>query len=82
MEQAVLAPNPVTTRGAPTVLAVHPKEPKIIYCSGKLVVVRNLDDPTDTFVYKGHNEQTTVAKFSPSGYWVASGDVSGKVRVW
>ncbi|GAB9464547.1 Wd40 repeat stress protein/actin interacting protein [Globisporangium polare] len=80
--KAILGPNPTTTRGAPTVLSVHPKEPKIIYCSGKLVIVRNLDDPTDTFVYRGHNEQTTVAKFSPSGYWVASGDVSGKVRVW
>lgn len=80
--KAILAPSPSTTRGAPTVLSVHPKENKIIYCSGKLVVVRNLDDPSDTFVYKGHNEPTTVAKFSPSGYWVASGDVSGKVRVW
>ncbi|TMW55592.1 hypothetical protein Poli38472_010474 [Pythium oligandrum] len=80
--QAILAPNPTTTRGAPSVLSVHPKEPKIIYCSGKLVVVRNLEDPTDTFVYKGHNEATTVAKFSPSGYWVASGDISGKVRIW
>jgi WD repeat-containing protein 1 (actin-interacting protein 1) len=26
--------------------------------------------------------RTTVAKFSPSGYYVASGDVSGTVRVW
>lgn len=78
----MLAPNPSTTRGAPTVLGVHPKEPKIIYCSGKLVVVRDLEDPRKTFVYKGHNEPTTVAKFSPSGFWVASGDVSGKVRVW
>ena len=25
---------------------------------------------------------TTVARFSPSGYYVASGDVSGTVRVW
>ncbi|GLD96615.1 hypothetical protein PINS_up005298 [Pythium insidiosum] len=79
---AILAPNPSTTRGAPSVVGVHPKENKIIYCSGKLVVVRNLDDPTDTFVYKGHNEPTTVAKFSASGYWVASGDSSGKVRIW
>lgn len=25
---------------------------------------------------------TTVAKFSPNGYWVASADISGKVKVW
>ncbi|KUF93709.1 66 kDa stress protein [Phytophthora nicotianae] len=80
--KATVGPNPTTNRGAPSVLGIHPKEPKLIYCSGKLVVVRNLDDPSDTFVYKGHNEPTTVAKFSPNGYWVASGDVSGKVRVW
>ncbi|DAZ99084.1 TPA: hypothetical protein N0F65_008389 [Lagenidium giganteum] len=80
--KATLAPNPTTTRGAPTVLGVHPKEPKLIYPSGKLVVVRNLEDPTQSFVYKGHNDAVTVAKFSPSGYWVASGDVSGKVRIW
>ncbi|KAK1931290.1 stress protein [Phytophthora citrophthora] len=80
--KATVGPSPTTNRGAPSVLGIHPKEPKLIYCSGKLVVVRNLEDPSDTFVYKGHNEPTTVAKFSPNGYWVASGDVSGKVRVW
>lgn len=25
---------------------------------------------------------TTVAKFSPNGYWVASADIGGKVRIW
>jgi len=26
--------------------------------------------------------QTTVARFSPSGYYIASADVSGGVKVW
>lgn len=77
-----IVPNPTTERGAATVLGAHPKEPKIIYCSGKCVIVRDLEDPTNGFVYRGHNDQTTVAKFSPNGYWVASGDITGKVRVW
>ncbi len=34
--------------------------------------MRNLENPSDTFVYHGHNAPVTVAKFSPSGYWVAS----------
>ncbi|KAL8930846.1 MAG: hypothetical protein Q9208_000387 [Pyrenodesmia sp. 3 TL-2023] len=34
------------------------------------------------YAYSGHNTGTTVARFSPSGYYVASGDVSGTVRVW
>lgn len=33
-------------------------------------------------MYRGHNHATSVAKFSPSGNWVASGDASGRVRVW
>ncbi|CCI42667.1 unnamed protein product [Albugo candida] len=80
--EKTVAPCPTTTRGASSVLNVHPKEPKLIYCAGKLVVIRSLEDPTDCFVYRGHNEPTTVAQFSPSGYWVASADTSGKVRVW
>lgn len=33
-------------------------------------------------MYRGHLAQTTVAKFSPSGYWVSSADITGKVKVW
>ncbi|OQS01263.1 hypothetical protein ACHHYP_01480 [Achlya hypogyna] len=80
--KATFCPHPTTTRGAPTVLGVHPKEPKIIYCSGKLVVIRDLDNPANCLIYQGHNHATTAAKFSPNGYWVASADISGKVRVW
>jgi WD40 repeat protein len=45
-------------------------------------VVRSLDDQSDCFIYRGHAAPTTVAKFSPNGFWVASADNSGKVRVW
>jgi WD40 repeat protein len=47
-----------------------------------LFKVRNLEDPSECFVYYGHNNPVTVAKFSPSGFWVASADDTGKVRVW
>ena len=84
------APNPSTERGDNFHLGAHPKESKIIYPSGKFVVVRDVVDPTNVFVYRGHNSKTTVAKFSPNGFWVASGDITGKVgcyrgrggRVW
>lgn len=78
----VEGPNPVTTRGQPTVVGYHPREPRILYPSGRFIVVRNLEDPSDCFVYRGHSANTTVAKFSPNGFWVASADSSGKVRVW
>ena len=75
-------PFPRTERGVPTSVYLHPKEPKIIYGSGNLVIVKSLENPAECFVYRGHNAPVTVAKFSPSGFWVASADDTGKVRVW
>ncbi|CAM9495565.1 unnamed protein product, partial [Choristocarpus tenellus] len=75
-------PNPSTERGNNFHLGVHPKEPKVIYPSGKFIVVRDIENPADCFVYRGHNSKTTVAKFSPNGFWVASADTAGKVRIW
>ena len=49
---------------------------------GKSIFVRSIDDPASCKQYVGHTAQTTVARFSPSGFYVASGDVSGSVRVW
>lgn len=44
--------------------------------------MRSIDDPSISKQYTQHTAQTTVARFSPSGFYVASGDVSGSVRVW
>ena len=74
--------NPTTERGRGIHIHSHPKENRIIYCTGKFVVVRSLDDQADCFIYRGHAAPTTVAKFSPNGFWIASADNSGKVRVW
>jgi WD40 repeat protein len=41
-----------------------------------------VQDPSLMTIYTGHTSPVKVAKFSPSGKWVASGDESGKVRVW
>ena len=46
------------------------------------VVVRSLNDPSDVRFYGEHQYDATVARVSPDGQWVASGDVSGRVRVW
>ncbi|CAM9423674.1 unnamed protein product [Discosporangium mesarthrocarpum] len=75
-------PNPSTERGNNFHLGVHPREPKLIYPSGKFIIVRDIENPSDCFVYRGHNVKTTVAKFSPNGFWVASADIHGKVRIW
>lgn len=50
--------------------------------SGKSIFLRSIDDPSVSKQYTQHTAQTTVARFSPSGFYVASGDVSGAVKVW
>lgn len=44
--------------------------------------LRSIDDPSISKQYGDHTTPTTVARFSPSGFYVASGDVSGMVKVW
>ena len=76
------APAPGTVRGAPSNLAVSPDGTLLAYAQGKNIVVRSVEDPASTYVFQGHKSNTTVARFSPDGKWVASGDDSGWVRVW
>lgn len=75
-------PNPSTERGCGVMMSAHPSKPLIVYPSGKLIVIRDLENSANSFVYRGHLAEATVAKFSPNGAYVASADKSGKVRVW
>ena len=50
--------------------------------SNKSIFVRSIDHPSVARQYTEHKSPTTVARFSPSGFYVASGDASGIVRVW
>ena len=79
---AQYCPNPSTERGAGVQMSCHPTKPIIVYPAGRLVVFRDLENSANSFVYRGHLADATVAKFSPSGAYVASADKSGKVRVW
>ena len=42
-----LVPGPTMERGHALNLYAHPKEPKLVYCFGKYVVARNLNDSGD-----------------------------------
>ncbi|VEU22773.1 DEKNAAC103856 [Brettanomyces naardenensis] len=79
---AIIPANPSTTRGVPVHLSYDAKSNRVAYTSGKSVYLRSVDDPSSCIQYTGHNYNTTVATFSPSGFYVASGDESGLVRVW
>ena len=109
---ALCPPLPTANRGEPCVLDGHGgringDRPVLLYSSGRLVVVRELDGEVPppagggaeeavakwkggierparvrAFVYRGHTAQVTAARFSPSGCYVASADVRGRLRVW
>ncbi|KAK5131523.1 hypothetical protein LTR08_000850 [Meristemomyces frigidus] len=81
-QEAIWPPSPTTTRGAPTPLSSSPSGTHITYASQKSIFVRSIDHPHQSKQYTAHTAPTTVARFSPSGYYIASGDVSGSVRVW
>ncbi|VDL70965.1 unnamed protein product [Nippostrongylus brasiliensis] len=78
----VFASLPRTTRGFPTVLGSTPNGDKIIYCNGNSVFIVDVENVTDVDIYTEHSVQTTVAKMSPSGFYIASGDCAGNVRIW
>ncbi|KAI1290613.1 WD40-repeat-containing domain protein [Xylaria venustula] len=85
--EKTLAASPVTIRGQPTQLSTDPAGTKIAYASGKSIFLRSIDDPSDSLQYTDHTTQTTVARIAPlpniiPEYRIASGDVSGLVRVW
>ncbi|KAG9221920.1 hypothetical protein CCMSSC00406_0005745 [Pleurotus cornucopiae] len=76
----IFSPNPLTTRGVSTKLSAQ--KDKIVYTNGKVVIIRDLNNPASSTAYTEHVKDPTVARISPSGYYCASADISGTVRVW
>lgn len=80
--EAVLPSLPRTGRGRSTIISSDPKGKNILYVNGNSVIIRNVENPSNSDVYTEHAAQTTVAKYSPSGFYIASADVTGKIRIW
>ncbi|KAH3665844.1 hypothetical protein OGAPHI_004032 [Ogataea philodendri] len=78
----LIAANPATARATAVHLSYDAKSDRIAYASGKNVYIRSVSKPEQSIQFGGHNYTTSVAKFSPSGFYVASGDESGNVKVW
>jgi WD40 repeat protein len=83
-EVMVLAAQPGTARGyAYNMYADGNKGDRLAYTNGKTVFLRSLENPSECTVFSGkHMGNTTVANFSPSGEWVASGDEHGRLLIW
>ncbi|KAK6319597.1 hypothetical protein J4Q44_G00108080 [Coregonus suidteri] len=78
----VFASLPQMERGVAKVLGGDPKGNNFLYTNGKSVIIRNINNPAIADIYTEHPHQVTVAKYAPSGFYIASGDVSGKIRIW
>ncbi|KAF6021051.1 WDR1 [Bugula neritina] len=80
--KAAFAPLPRTARGQPIVLNGRADKKTFLYVHGSNVFLRNIENPMICDVYTEHSKTTTVAQYSPSGFYIASADTIGKVRIW
>ncbi|KAA1076200.1 WD40 repeat-like protein [Puccinia graminis f. sp. tritici] len=75
------APSPDTGERGTAIKLDSNGKGSIVYAAGRSIFIKNLDT-LESVSYSGHVRPTTVAKFAPSGFYVASGDSAGSVRVW
>eukprot|EP00040_Diaphanoeca_grandis_P021126 m.112508 g.112508 ORF g.112508 m.112508 type:complete len:596 (-) comp28197_c0_seq1:85-1872(-) len=80
--KTVYAQLPSTARGHKIVMHGSPDGKTYAYCRNNYVVVRNVEDPADSYTFNDHACNVNVACFSPSGFYMASGDEKGLVKIW
>lgn len=78
----IYAAAPGTTRGKPVHVGGDPKGKNWLYACGSTVYIRNLKNPLECDVYTEHQFPVTVARYAPSGFYIASADTTGTVRIW
>ena len=79
----IIPPLPSTERGFGIHLGGTTKiQSRIAYGSNENVIIRGTEDFNDCSINSEHAVRCMVAKFSPNGEWVCSGDESGQVFVW
>ncbi|KAL7750782.1 WD40 repeat-like protein [Sorochytrium milnesiophthora] len=65
-----------------TQLSGDPKGKTFLYTNGRSVIIRDIANPAIASEYTEHACPVTVARYAPTGYYVASGDQNGNVRIW
>jgi WD40 repeat protein len=76
-------PAPSTERGQASQLTYDQHHDRLGYVSLNNVVIRSATDPlSPALAYQEHTYRPTACRFSPSGGYMASGDLSGLVKVW
>jgi WD40 repeat protein len=64
------------------VLNGDPKGNNMLYANGKAIIIRDIANPGIADIFTGHSYATSVAQYAPSGYYIASGDVNGYLKIW
>ncbi|XP_064599768.1 WD repeat-containing protein 1-like [Liolophura sinensis] len=80
--KCIFAALPRTERGRAIVISPDPKNKNYLYTNGNSVYIRDIENPAISDVYTQHPVQVLVAKYAPSGFYIASGDSRGKIRIW
>lgn len=80
--KSTFAGLPHVERTTPVHLGGDPKGKNFLYCNGTAVYIRDIANPEVCEIYNQHQCNTTVARYSPSGFYIASADASGLIRVW
>lgn len=80
--KSIFATAAKTERARSVVLGGDPKGKYFLYTNGKNVIMREVANPVNCQIVTKHGCNAKVAKYSPSGFYIASGDEHGKVSIW
>lgn len=80
--KSIWASTPFTNRGSHVNLGGDPKGKNFLYVNGNNVFIRDIENPSIVDVFAQHSYPTTCAKYSPSGFYIASGDNHGNLKIW
>lgn len=91
---STLPANPAGERGSAAKLAYHAQTNQLLYPRGRSLILRSLAPVADaatgpikfaqpgTSTYVEHVQPITAVQVSPTGFYAATGDAQGTVRVW
>lgn len=77
----VIGPVSLGRRGEANWISANKKGTKLLYVSGRTVVVRDYANPALCQLYNGHTTDVLVAKWNNSNSRIASCDKSGKIHL-
>ena len=81
-DHEIYAPSAFTERTYASNISVSPDNKWAAYCVGSVIVLRSLEDLKTCKIFQQHKVKTSAVGFSPNGYFAASGDIEGNVKIW